>query len=102
MKNQDITPLPWKWDGEDLWHVGAGYSDPDDPHAYVGIQIDPKLRGSEKLKENMEFVLRACNAHGELVKACQEALEWMADEQYPSAKNVCECLRVALKKASQP
>ena len=31
------TPTPWKTDGWDLWHFGAGYSDHTDPHLFTGI-----------------------------------------------------------------
>ena len=66
------TPIPWRWDGEDLWHFGVGYSDELDPHRYTGISIDRRLRSSPILEKNMEFIVNAVNSHDALVAALKE------------------------------
>jgi len=37
-----FTPGPWKWDNNDLWHIGKGYmpNEKDDPNYYLGVEKD--------------------------------------------------------------
>ena len=65
------TPLPWMWDGDDLWHMGDGYEGAD-PHRYTGITIDKRLRESPILKANMKLLLDAVNGHAATRKAVLE------------------------------
>lgn len=43
-------PGPFQWDGDDLWHFGAGYNDPDDTHYFTGITADARHRKSDRMK----------------------------------------------------
>ena len=96
------TPIPWRWDGEDLWHFGVGYSDELDPHRYTGISIDRRLRSSPILEKNMEFIVNAVNSHDALVAALKQARRALnlglnlAYEKNSSANEgfvVCGCCR---------
>lgn len=53
------TPGPWKWDGDDLWHIGISYDDKNDPHLYTGINKDTELDHSPILKANARLIASA-------------------------------------------
>lgn len=63
------TPLPWQWDGDDLWHFGAGYDDPTDPHRFTGITVHRNLRDSEILKANKDLLVNRIRERDELSDA---------------------------------
>ena len=95
------TPIPWRWDGEDLWHFGVGYSDELDPHRYTGISIDRRLRSSPILEKNMEFIVNAVNSHDALVAALKDSLVWLllatASANPKQAQNAMKQLRANIK-----
>lgn len=65
------TPTPWKVDGDDLWHFGISYNDTRDPHLYTGVSVNPGLRESPIAHGNMELIVRAVNAHDDLLAAAE-------------------------------
>ena len=102
------TPIPWRWDGEDLWHFGVGYSDELDPHRYTGISIDRRLRSSPILEKNMEFIVNAVNSHDALVKALKRVSD-VQSLRHGNATNlhlamidVAKEVRAALEAAGEP
>ena len=99
------TPRPWKWDGDDLWHIGLGYeghNDCGDPHRYVGINIDKRLRDSPILQANKDLVLHAVNCHDDLVAACAAIADIDDWTTHAQLDRVTELARAALSKARQP
>lgn len=66
------TRAPWAWDGLELWHIGNGYSDKDDPHLYTGILKDKRLNTS-RLRGNAQLIAAA----PDLLAACEAALALM-------------------------
>lgn len=73
------TPTPWKVDGDDLWHVGISYNDTRDPHLYTGVSVNPELRESPIAHGNMELIVRAVNAHDDLLAVAKAYEQWEAD-----------------------
>lgn len=63
MAQEKPTPFPWKWDGDDLCHIGTDYEREDgvpaDPHRYTGISANRKLRGSPVLAANKRLIAAA-------------------------------------------
>lgn len=69
------TKGPWRWDGSDLWHVGFGYDDADDPHRYTGVRYDERLEKSPILHANKDlicFLRNHADALAELVRAAEK------------------------------
>ena len=82
MAEADNTRLPWKWDGDDLWHVGESYDSATDPHRYTGISINKKLRGSPTLKANMQLIEQWSSRtplETELIEALNDCVEVMKE-----------------------
>ena len=50
-------------------------------------------------KANAQFIVKACNAHEELVKALKKALDIIENEYPECQQHEFDCLRQALKKA---
>jgi hypothetical protein len=79
MSKVDRTPGPWK-----VGHTNRhGYAQIDSPThlglAEVPVEIryndDVCPRLSEQARANVEFIVRACNAHDDLLAACES---WVA------------------------
>lgn len=49
------TKGPWRRDGNDLWHEGKGYNDPDDPHKILAVSVCH----CDECRANMEFCAAA-------------------------------------------
>ncbi len=79
--NELISPLPWRFGRK----VGRTLYDARDQ--LIGLMDS----GHDAL-----FIVRACNAHEELLDAAHAALESLDPDTNPS---VCELLRAAIKKA---
>lgn len=89
-----ITPLPWRWDSDDLWHFGDGYEvngDAIDPHRYTGISINKTLRDSPILQANKEYIVRSANAF----PAMLAALEAIANGDYDNAHDCKAASKIA-------
>jgi hypothetical protein len=68
----------------------------------IGPQQGPDLvvlpAGSEIQAANAEYIVRAVNAHADLLAACEAALRWHDIGEHCEA---AECIRAALAKAVQ-
>ena len=94
------TPTPWRADsGPELSaHIGPYVYGPDNvPVAYVDYQ---HVGDGALSNENAAFIVRACNAHDDLVAAVEELLEHLADNDPElSGSPLCGMARAALAKA---
>ena len=43
------TPGPWKWLGDELWHIGEAYKPHPDPHMWVAVMGTSQLTSADKL-----------------------------------------------------
>lgn len=95
------TPLPWKWDGYDLWHIGESYDSATDPHRYTGITSDRRCDGSSAFTANRCLVLRAVNCHDELLAACEAAVSEAIERDEDMGCNCWPQLIAAIAKAKK-
>ena len=90
------TPLPWKL-----------ITDPNEWAAWDCVEVAPcryiltEGRSLEEAQANAEFIVKACNAHYDLVEACEDALEALQNDvgEYEGDGLIFGTLRKALKKA---
>lgn len=92
------TPLPWKRDGSDIWHQGVSYTDSGDPHLFTGIEIHSKLRDSSTARANLDFIVRACNAHDDMLAVLNRIAICHGIEDVIGSANFAE-MRAAIAKA---
>jgi len=88
-KTMNHTPTPWEYDREEQI-VKRG----------TEIIADLMSPTADGMKANGKFIVTACNAHKDLVKACKEAIgfiEHSSGDKYP--ENLIELLQQALAKA---
>jgi hypothetical protein len=85
--SENHTPTPWQARG---LHISMPVT-PGQPHPYV-VAKGPNARA------NIAFIVRACNAHADLVKA----LEAIASCESHHPDDVVAIARSALIKANQP
>jgi hypothetical protein len=94
------TPIPWKQDPTGdvgFWVIGTS-------KVLVAETLNETCSQDESAA-NAEFIVRACNAHADLLEACQDALSDSVDAStYPDGpclnKHVRDALRAAIKKAA--
>ena len=98
METPKHTPLPW-------------YKTASSPDGYIYgadnkciVEFGPETAGhmDEERWANAEFVVRACNAHEDLLEACSMMLRLMEGENLDEAfDGEAEILRTAIAKATQ-
>jgi hypothetical protein len=96
------TPGPWRVEGElDNLRIVA---DSDSPQACDGVEQialvkcgDYELTHYARPAANAEFIVRACNAHANLLAALENILE-----ANPELSEVADEARAAIAKASPP
>ncbi len=105
------TPTPWMWwnkatgrpKGYDLAHL-LGDGGAEFIFSTYGGAGNKALGSSLRQIANAEFIVRACNAHDELVKACKTAVLHLecTDASRPEiVRNVLAQCRAALAKATK-
>lgn len=68
------TELPWTSKGEAVYH--------QTPAGCLMVTRGPEWKneaGHQLVKANAEFIVRACNAHKDLLDACENAVKQMGD-----------------------
>ena len=55
------TKEPWKVDGADIWHVGEGYGDRQDPHLFTGITLNKHCQ-TPRAFSNLQRTVDCVNA----------------------------------------
>ena len=69
----EATPRPWmQGEANDIWSADRKYR--------IGTTIMAMRRASQEDLANAELIVRAVNAHDDLVAACREALEAFEEE----------------------
>lgn len=68
------SPLPWST-SDTSWNDGCSSLSDSDGNCIVDGR---ELRGGELKSANAEFIARACNAHYDLVAACEAAEKFIA------------------------
>jgi len=66
------TPIPWDWTGATI-HTKSGV---DDPALRIARVFDEShtdaVKNHEEANANAAFIVQACNAHDELLAACED------------------------------
>lgn len=92
LPNAGRTPTPWRLAGHD---TVASYSLPA-PYSVIVAEC-PGYQSSREA--NAEFIVRACNAHEELVAALKDAYQHVAllgSGQIPEFSNAEMCSRLGI------
>lgn len=110
-KQATHTPVPWhiEEDGDALWiHDALNATIADVPPSMVMMDGgDYELTDEDRA--NAEFIVRACNAHDDLLAACEQALAYFAviekanrGKTWPahSEKVNADIMRAAIAKAT--
>lgn len=102
MTTEQVTRTPGPWRMEEMptgWEIN---SDPvDGGHWSAVAQVEVNHQGSrpvttDEAEANARFIVLACNAHDDLLAACERALECLTmDEE----DDLTRCLRAAIRKA---
>src|SRR5574337_41044 len=72
MANMNHTPTPWKKGSRNLERHSRAILD---SHGMLVAEARAATETWEQTEVNANFIVRACNAHEALVKACQAAKE---------------------------
>src|SRR5258706_13213672 len=84
------TPTPWEWDGTP-WNYDNTQESP-----WIISDSEAVLTGEIKCSHaNAEFIVRACNAHDDLLAACKEAYDFVVT-QSRGPRDEADCLSVRL------
>jgi hypothetical protein len=101
------TPTPWlaKEDGYEIYITSPDYDDNGYEIAIVdNLGLDGKQADLQRV--NAAFIVRAANAHDELVEALEEARDYVRSAALDPANSVAgkrlALLDTALAKATQP
>ena len=68
------TPLPWKSDGSYI--IGSNNLSVAKATIYKGTNEVKDIENEEKARANAAFIVRAVNAHEELLSCLKEIYEW--------------------------
>lgn len=100
------TPTPWKVNGKGGYLIYVG-GDLTARRKFVAQAYDPEAQDklTNVAKANAEFIVRACNAHDDLLAACKVALFWCPECGRFGKREIgvpcerCTPLRAAVAKA---
>ena len=84
------TPGPWEVDRANPEMVYTEYVDNDGASRYI-CDCDSDILPQKEYEANAAFIVRACNAHDELLAALEELLKYkgvMSDESVSMAKAI--------------
>lgn len=70
MTKPAFTPGPWRWDGDQLWHIGESYESEVDWHIYTGIKKECGPYGAPIVEANASLIAAA----PEMYEMLKEAL----------------------------
>lgn len=101
MSEMKHTPEPWSVDKRPVdkrnkWWIRGPKTKAGFEPAVASI---PNLGGYDERAANAEFIVRACNAHDDLLAAMQEAIDLLTDN-VDNALDADQILRAAIAKAT--
>jgi hypothetical protein len=97
------TALPWAVEGgpQGMWKINGGPStvQSGEPYQIGWVIVEERNRTAREVDlANAKLIVRAVNAHDELVAACEEAMSILS-MQLPDSLPALKQLRAALAKA---